>query len=83
MYQNGGWPVPETQLDEEGLASDRFNRKALFELLQSLDEKVIEIYVVWAGNYAREPKIREEIRLERILDPDFYFKEQGFLTVNL
>lgn len=83
MYQNGGWPGAGDESDAESLTSDRFNREALFNLLHATNEKIIEIYGEWAGTHAAEPKIREDILLARILDSDFYFKEQGFLRVAL
>ena len=82
MYQNQGWPLyDDAETDEEWEASQHFNREALVSLLRSSGEEVIELYGVWAGDFDKEPKIREDISLHRILDPDFYFKEQGFLTV--
>jgi hypothetical protein len=84
MYQNGGWPLyeyPETDAEYE--ATKRFNREGLVNLLRSSAEEVIELYGVWAGDFHEAPIIREDISLNRILDSDFYFKEQGFLRVKL
>ena len=83
MYQNGGWPSAGDESDADSLDSDRFNREALFNLLRATNEEIIEIYGEWAGTHAAEPKFREDIPLVRILDSDFYFKEQGFLRVAL
>jgi hypothetical protein len=83
MYQNGEWPVEGAASSAERFATDRFHREALFRLLRATDEKVVEIYGEWAGDHATEPRIREEIPLDRILDSDLYFKERGFLRVML
>jgi hypothetical protein len=69
--------------DATKLASDRFNREALVDLLKQSNEKTIELYGLWDGNFLELPKVRESISLERILDPDFWFKEQGFYVVTI
>jgi hypothetical protein len=84
MYQNGGWPAYlEAETDEERLVSDRFNRVSLAVLLQTTGEAFVELYGVWAGDFADEPRIREEISLESLRCDDFYFKERGFYRVAL
>jgi hypothetical protein len=85
ILQGGEWPTYFLGLEEDviKLASNRFNREALVDLLKKTDETAIELYGVWDGNFAEPPKARETISLERILDSDFWFKEQGFYTVNL
>jgi len=83
MYQNGGWPIEGAASDEERLDSDRFHREALYKLLRATDEDTVEIYGEWAGDHAAKPRVQEDISLDRILDSDFYFKEQGFLRVKL
>ena len=50
-------------------------------LLQSTNEAVVELYGVWAGDFAEEPRVREEISLESIRSDDFHFKERGFYRV--
>ena len=82
MHQGGGWPIVEdAEIDEEYEVSKRFNREALVSLLRISAEEVIELYGVWAGDFDVEPKVREDISLDRILDSGFYFKEQGFYKV--
>jgi hypothetical protein len=84
MYQNGGWPgYLEDETDEERLESDQSNRESLVRLLRGSGEGVIELYGVWAGDFEEEPRIREELTLEGILNADFYFKERGFLRVTV
>jgi hypothetical protein len=84
MYQNGGWPAySDAETDEEHLTSDRFNRESLAALLGSTGETVLELYGVWAGDFAEEPRNREEISLESIRRDSFYFKEGGFYRVVL
>jgi hypothetical protein len=84
MFQNGGWPVwPPVETDEEQLGSDRQNRELLVSLLRSTGEAVVELYGVWEGAFAEEPRIREDILLTDILADEFYFKERGFYRVSL
>jgi hypothetical protein len=84
MFQNSAWPVAEeTEKDEDQEASERFNREALVALLKAIDEEFIELYGVWANDYAIEPQIQETIPVEKILDSDFRLKERGFYEVKL
>jgi hypothetical protein len=84
IYQNGGWPAYlEAEVDEERLESDRLNRESLAELLGDTSESYVELYGVWAGNFAEEPRSREAVSVESIRCADFYFKERGFYRVNL
>jgi hypothetical protein len=84
IYQNGGCPTySDAETDAEGLASDRFNRESLAELIRSTGESSVELYGVWAGDFAEEPRIHEEISLANIHRDDFCFKERGFYRVDL
>ena len=85
ILQGGEWPTYFLGLEEDvnKLASDRFNREALVDLLKKTDEGTVELYGIWDGNFADPPKARESISLERILATDFWFKEQGFYTVTI
>jgi hypothetical protein len=84
MFQNGDWPFFEEleEKDAESEASDRKNREELFRLLMSTGEEAVELYGVWNGDFST-PKAREQISLEKILDPHFRFKEQGFYAVSV
>jgi hypothetical protein len=89
MFQNGGWPEIEaywdTERDESDIASDmthRQNCEALVALLRTTGDKVVELYGVWNSDDA-VPLARENISVDRLLDPGFYFKEQGFYKVYL
>lgn len=81
--QNGEWPTFEVAGDLERDASDRYNRQALVALLRESGEKTIELYGVWDGDFAETPKALEEVSLQRILDSDFHFKEQGFYRIRV
>jgi hypothetical protein len=86
-FQNGEWPTYFLDLEKDAnkLASDRLNREALVDLLQKSGETTVELYGIWDGdgNFAERPKAREVISLQRILDSNFYFKEQGLYTVRI
>ncbi len=82
MFQNGEWPIFEEEKDPEWQASDRKNREGLVTLLQNTNEKTIELYGVLNGDFSA-PQAREEISLQRLLDPGSYLKEQGFYTVRI
>jgi len=88
MFQSGGWPELEFQADEEedelDLAREtnhRQNCEALVALLRTSEEKAVEIYGVWDGDFAAAPKSWESITIDRLIDPHFCFKEKGFYRV--
>jgi hypothetical protein len=81
IFQNGGWPaVPFELKDTERVASDQRNQEALVTVLREPGEQTVELYGIWNGDFS-EPRIRENISLQDLLDPEFYFKKQGFCTV--
>ncbi len=65
------------------MTSELVNRTALVGLLRTIQTDSVELYGVWAGGYAQDPRSREKIALKRILDSDFRFKERGFYEVIL
>jgi alpha-D-ribose 1-methylphosphonate 5-triphosphate synthase subunit PhnL len=82
----GAWVgYPEVIVDDPVWeTTERVNREALIALLIGSGEKKIELYGIWQDGESENPvNVRDEISLERILDPDFRFKERGFYTVNL
>lgn len=82
--QNGQWPIFEdVEEDAEGDANDRYNREALVGLLRKAGEKTVELYGIWDRDFAEAPKTRDDVSLQRILDSDFHFKEQGFYRVSM
>ena len=84
MFQNGGWPEIEyREIDENQQKSEQYNKQALVSLLASVTDDWVELYGVWAGDYATAPANREEVSLARLLDQQFRFKERGFYRVNL
>jgi hypothetical protein len=86
MYQSGGWPVPwDEARNPNQVEVKQRNREALVKSLRETLEPTVELYGVWDGdfNFSEAPKVSEVISLEQILDPDFYFKEQGFYTVKI
>ena len=90
MFQNGAWPEIEFNRDAEkddlDIARDmthRQNCEALVALLRATGDKLVELYGVWDGDFAIVPQAQESISVDRLLEPDFYFKEQGFYKVYL
>ena len=84
MFQNGGWPEIEyAEKDEEQQTSEQFNREALVRLLRTVKDDSVELYGVWAGDYANTPAVCEELSLDDLLDSHFCFKERGFYSVRL
>jgi hypothetical protein len=88
MFQNGGWPEIEfhrdAEKDEIDIARDAVhhqNCEALVALLRTTREKVVELYGVWDGDFAKVPQAQENILVDTLLDPNFHFKEQGFYRV--
>jgi hypothetical protein len=85
-FQNGGWPsFDDSDPDPEQEASDRYNRERIVTLLRETGEATVELYGVWDGNFdfTMPPKIREQIPVDTILQPDFQFKEGAFYVVGL
>ena len=82
--QNGEWPIFEDDEDDpEWEDTVRRSREDLVALLLNTGEKRVELYGVWDGDFDEEPKAKESIPLEKILDPSFWFKEQGFYVVEI
>jgi len=81
LFQSGDWPAP-LEKNSERAASNSFNQEALVSVLRQNGENTIELYGVWNGDFSK-PLAREEISLHDLLDPAFYFKEQGFYKVRL
>jgi hypothetical protein len=84
MCQNGQWPVPwDDAKNPDRVAVEQSNREALVKFLHEIQEPIIELYGVWDGNFdfSEAPRVSEAISLEQMLDSNFYFKEQGFYTV--
>lgn len=83
MFQNGGWPEIEySEKDEEQQTNEQIKREALVNLLRILNEDWIELYGVWAGDYAATPEASEEISLQGLFHPHFCFKERGLYKVD-
>jgi hypothetical protein len=90
ILQNGQWPrLEDAEKDELDVAQDishRHNREALVALLRSTGDKMVELYGVWDGGndaFDKPPQVQEEISVQRLLEEDFYFKEQGFYKIHL
>jgi hypothetical protein len=81
LLQNGEWPIFDFE-DAERIATSGQNRRALATLLKNTGETTIEIYGLWWGNFWKEPLSREDIPLLRILEPNFFFREQAFYRVS-
>jgi hypothetical protein len=82
MFQNRDWPRSADAKASERDVSDRYNQVALVTPMRNTGEETVELYGVWNRDFS-EPKAREEIALRDLLDPAFYFKEQGFYKVRL
>lgn len=51
-------------------------------LKQIIDKNgILELYACWNGDWTNIPKYRSSIALDKLMDKDFYFKENGFYTV--
>lgn len=61
----------------------RKSRHGLVDLLRKSGEPVVEAYGVWEGDQHKQPRCRELIDLDKILNPEFFFKEQGFYEIRL
>jgi hypothetical protein len=90
MFQSGGWPEIEfhktAKKDDLDIARDRVHRQnceALVSLLRASGEQLVELYGVWGAEFGVAPQAHENISVESLREPDFYFKESGFYRVHL
>jgi hypothetical protein len=84
FIQGGTWTYyNEDQIDPEEAANHRLNREGLYNLLRSTGDSIVELYGVWDEDFAELPLAHENISAERILNPDFRLKEQGFYRVRM
>jgi hypothetical protein len=85
MLQKGQWPFFEEleNKDPKQAATDRYNRESLVALLRASGGETVELYGVWDGDFAKMPRAKEDVPLERLLESDFRFKEQGFYRVKM
>lgn len=66
MFQGGDWPYYEDpEIEPEVAASDRLNCEGLVSLLQSTGDSIIELYGIWDGDFAEDPKAFETIPWRR------------------
>ena len=90
IFQSGGWPEIEfyktAEREELDIARDEVHRQnceALVSLLRASGEKAVEVYGVWDGEFGAAPQAHENISIESLRQPNFYFKEKGFYTVHV
>lgn len=77
LLQNGEWPDDrDSEIGEDYERTCQFNRESLGRLLGRLNESIIELYGVWAGQESATPLVREHLTLEQLHDPAFRFKER-------
>ncbi len=81
---NGEIPADEFDgRDEDQKKCNCENARKLVTLLRCTGESSVELYGVWAGNWAKSPVSMKSILLEEILDPGFLFGEQVFYRIQL
>lgn len=84
MFQNGGWPeLAYREIDEEQQKTGQRNMEALARLLEMTTDEWVELYGVWAGDYAKAPAAREERSLPELLDAQFCFKERCLYRIRV
>ena len=82
LLQNGEWPMFFAFDDVERVVTFDHNRNALATLLRDTGEKTIELYGLWWGNFTKDPLAYEDIPFDRILEPEFLFREQVFYRIS-
>lgn len=80
MFQGGDWPEESIVEPTEGSQS---NHEALVALIQQYfaSHPFVELYGCWDGDFAEAVQHREEISLQRIVQPEFRFRERGYYRV--
>lgn len=84
--ENGAWPEiehPRLDMSPREFDHTQRNREGLVNLLKTADEEFVELFGISDGDVGATPKARENITITRILNPNFFFKEQGFYRVGL
>src|SRR5271163_557641 len=72
LFQGGGWPSLEiSERAEDEIESDQINREMLVRLLRATEEKQVELYGVYWGDFEQRLEAKEEITLDTILNPEF------------
>ena len=82
LMQDGQWfPVIDSENSDDGFK----NQKQLFDFIKGnlIDQEFIEIYGCWDGDFAELSQDKQEIELNDLLDPEFYFKERGLYIVKI
>ena len=82
LMQDGQWfPVIDSENSDDGFK----NQKQLFDFIKGnlIDQEFIEIYGCWDGDFAEPSQDKQEIELNVLLDPEFYFKERGLYIVKI
>ena len=81
MYDDNQW-LDVVDNDETPLDNGNHEKLVDFIIKNNPDEKSVELFALWAGDiYPAEYK--ETIKLNDILDHNFYFKERGLYTVEI
>ena len=81
MFEDNRWL---DVIDDDETPFDNSNHEKLVDFIakNNMDEKSVELFALWAG-YIYPVEYRVTIKLNDILDPDFYFKERGIYTVEI
>ena len=82
LKQDGQWlPVIDSEDSGDGFK----NQRQLFDFIKDnlIDQEFIEIYGCWDGDFAELSEDKQEIELNDLLDPEFYFKERGLYIVKI
>lgn len=82
LRQDGQWIAT---FDSEDSVDKYKNHRQLVNFIKTnlKDQEFFEIYGCWDGDFAEKSEDREEIELDDLLDPEFYFKERGLYIVRM
>jgi len=78
LVQGDEWLIVE----EDDLKETQRNHRELVDYIKNVGGD-IEIYACWNGDIPDEPQSIEEIKINDILEEDFYFKENGLYRVRV
>lgn len=82
LYEKGEWSYVIPEEDEEAIAT-QVDHQTLVAYLKTSGLQKVEIYACWDGDYALSAEHHEEIAVEDILQPDFFFKERGHYRITI
>jgi len=84
LFDEGEWfqTVPENDLESDALAV-QLDHRMLVNYLKASQLKEVEVYACWDGDYSLQKEYEAVIKLDEILNVEFFFKERGHYLIRI